>query len=85
MCLGVPGKVVRWISREEPFARAEIEFGGVRREVGMDCVTDAAEGEFVIVHAGVAISRIDAEEAQRVFALVKALGDNEGWSSDARQ
>ena len=79
MCLGVPGKVVRWISREEPFARAEIEFGGVRREVGMDCVTDAAEGEFVIVHAGVAISRIDAEEAQRTLEMLTAMGELESF------
>lgn len=79
MCLGVPGKVVRWISREEPFARAEIEFGGVRREVGMDCVTDAAEGEFVIVHAGVAISRIDAEEAQRTLEMLSAMGELESY------
>jgi len=79
VCLGVPGKVVRWISREEPFARAEIEFGGVRREVGMDCVTDAAEGEFVIVHAGVAISRIDAEEAQRTLEMLSAMGELESY------
>ena len=79
MCLGVPGKVVRWISREEPFARAEIEFGGVRREVGMDCVTDAAEGEYVIVHAGVAISRIDAEEAQRTLEMLSAMGELESY------
>jgi hydrogenase expression/formation protein HypC len=79
MCLGVPGKVVRWISREEPFARAEIEFGGVRREVGMDCVTDAAEGEYVIVHAGVAISRIDAEEAQRTLEMLTAMGELESF------
>jgi len=70
---------VRWISREEPFARAEIEFGGVRREVGMDCVTDAAEGEFVIVHAGVAISRIDAEEAQRTLEMLSAMGELESY------
>ena len=79
MCLGIPGKVVRWIKREETFAQAEIEFDGVRRVCHMACVTDANEGDYVIVHAGIAISRIDAEEAQRVFDELAALGDDEGW------
>lgn len=73
MCLGVPGKVVRWLERREPFARAELEFGAVRREVAMDCVPEALEGDFVIVHAGIAISRIDADEAQRTLEILAAL------------
>ena len=79
MCLGIPGKVVRWIERDETFAQAEVEFDGVRRVCHMACVTDANEGDFVIVHAGIAISRIDAEEAQRVFDELAALDDDEGW------
>ena len=68
MCLGVPGQVVRWVDRDPLFARAEIAFGELRRICHMACVTDAAEGDYVIVHAGLAISRIDAAEARRVFA-----------------
>jgi hydrogenase expression/formation protein HypC len=79
MCLGIPGKVVRWIEREAPFARAEVEFDGIRRVCNMACVTEAAEGDYVIVHAGIAISRVDPEEAQRVFDELAALGDDEGW------
>lgn len=75
MCLGVPGKVVRWIERAEPFALAEVEFAGVCREVGMDCLTDAEVGDYVIVHAGVAISRIDPEEAERTLAMLAQLGE----------
>ena len=67
MCLAVPGKVVRWLDREPLFARAEIEFEGVRRVCHMACVPEAEIGEFVIVHAGVAISRVDAGEAQRIL------------------
>lgn len=83
MCLGIPGKVVRWIERESVFARAEIEFDGVRRVCHMACVTDAAEGDYVIVHAGIAISRVNPQEAQRVFDEIAALGDDEGWSADS--
>lgn len=67
MCLAVPGKVVRWLDREPLFARAEIEFEGVRRVCHMACVPEAEIGEFVIVHAGVAISRVDADEAQHIL------------------
>lgn len=76
MCLGVPGKVVRWIDRDPTFARAEIEFDGVRRECHMACVPEADEGDFVVVHAGIAISRIDAEEAQRVLEDIRRLGED---------
>ncbi len=75
MCLGVPGRVVRWIDRCEPFARAEVEFGGIRREVAMDCVPDAGEGEFVIVHAGVAISIVAADEAELLLAELQRMGE----------
>ena len=79
MCLGIPGKLVRWIERDATFAQAEIEFDGVRRVCHMACVTEANEGDYVIVHAGIAISRIDSEEAQRVFDELAAIGDDEGW------
>ena len=73
MCLAIPGKVVAWLQREPPFAQADVEFGGVRRQVCMACVPEAAEGDFVLVHAGIAISRIDPEEAARVLEILEEL------------
>jgi hydrogenase expression/formation protein HypC len=73
MCLAVPGKVVRWLEREPPFARAEVEFGGVRRPVSMDFLPEAVEGDYVIVHAGVAISRLDPDEAAQVLETLEEL------------
>ena len=75
MCLAVPGKVVRWLDREPLFARAEIEFEGVRRVCHMACVPEAEVGEFVIVHAGVAISRVDADEAQHILHELRNLSE----------
>lgn len=75
MCLAIPGRVVRWIDRDPLFARAEIEFGGVRRICHMACVTDASEGEFVVVHAGVAISRIDEAQARRTLRELASLDE----------
>jgi hydrogenase expression/formation protein HypC len=45
----------------------------------MACVLEAEEGDYVIVHAGVAISRLDPLEARRVFEELARLGDDEGW------
>ena len=73
MCLAVPGKVIRWIDRETPFAQAEVEFEGIRRVCHMACVTDAREGDYVIVHAGVAISRLDEDQAQQTLADLARL------------
>jgi len=67
MCLGVPGKVVEWIDQDPIFGRAIIEFGSVRRECQMACTPDAKIGEYVIVHAGIAIAIIDASEAERTL------------------
>ena len=82
MCLGVPGKVVRWIERDGLFAQAEVEFDGIRRAVHMACVTDAETGDYVVVHAGVAISRVDPIEAQRLFAELARWDEDEGWRTD---
>lgn len=75
MCLAIPGRIVRWIDRDPVFANAEIEFGGVRRVCHMACVTDAAEGDYVIVHAGVAISRLDEVQARRTLEELARLGE----------
>ncbi|WP_044250686.1 HypC/HybG/HupF family hydrogenase formation chaperone [Rhodopirellula sp. SWK7] len=76
MCLGVPGRVVRWINRESNFAKAEVQFSGVRREIHMACVTDANLGDYVIVHAGIAICLVDEVEAEQTLAELKSLGEN---------
>ncbi len=74
MCLGVPGRVTRWIDRDPTFGKAEVEFDGIRRTCHMACVPDATEGDYVIVHAGIAISRIDADEAQRLIEELQQFG-----------
>ncbi|MGE3315185.1 MAG: HypC/HybG/HupF family hydrogenase formation chaperone [Planctomycetaceae bacterium] len=76
MCLAVPGKVVRWIERDSVFARADIDFDGVRRVCGMACVPDAREGDYVIVHAGIAIGRVDAEAAAKTLADLAAIAES---------
>ena len=79
MCLGVPGQIVEWIDRDPTFGRAVVEFGGVRRECHMACVPNVEVGEYVIVHAGIAITRINEQEAQRTLndlAAIDELGES---------
>ncbi|HEV3022456.1 MAG TPA: HypC/HybG/HupF family hydrogenase formation chaperone [Pirellulales bacterium] len=83
MCLAVPGRVVRWIDRDPTFASAEVEFDGVRRNCHMACVPEAQVDDYVIVHAGVAIGRIDVGEAERLLAELAAVGDDDGWNRDS--
>lgn len=78
MCLAVPGKIVKWLDRDPTFARADIEFDGVRRVCSMACVADAEVGDYVIVHAGLAISRIDAGEAGRLLDDLSRLNALDG-------
>lgn len=76
MCLALPGRLVNWIDRDPLFARAEIEFDGIRRVCHMACVTDAIVGDFVIVHAGVAISKVDEAAARRTLEELTAFGSS---------
>lgn len=84
MCLGIPGKVIEFTDHAAPYRQAQIEFDGVRRVCHMACVPDAVIGDYVIVHAGIAITRVDADEAQRVFEVLAALGDDDGWNEESK-
>lgn len=68
MCLGVPGRVERWIDHDPLTGLAEIDFGGVKRACHMACVPEAVEGDFVLVHAGVALTIVDADAAAKTLA-----------------
>lgn len=77
MCLAVPGKLVEWTRRDPPFDTALIEFDGVRRQVSMACLPEAEVGDYCLVHAGIAISRIDAEKAAELLKSLNELGLND--------
>ena len=75
MCLGVPGLVVECLEPAGELAFALVEFAGLRRRICTACVPDVRPGDYVIVHAGIALSLIDAEEAGRVFEYLRAMGE----------
>jgi len=79
MCLGIPGRVVDLFADGE-LPMAKVDFGGLAKSVCMAHVTDARVGDYVLVHVGFALARIDEEGAKRTFELLdelKLLGEIE--------
>ena len=73
MCLAVPGRVVGLHSRDGT-TMADVDFGGVRKDVCCEYVPDVSIGDYVIVHVGFAIQRLDEESAQATLAEFENLG-----------
>jgi hydrogenase expression/formation protein HypC len=83
MCLAVPGKLLD-IQGDDPLERCgRVSFGGVVKEVSLACAPEARPGDYVLVHVGVAIGVIDAEEAEETFRYLRAMGDIEGIEPEA--
>ncbi len=77
MCLAVPGKI---LSKENigGVDIGRVQFGAITRQVALGFVPEAEVGDYVMVHVGFAISRVDAEEAQRTYEILEQLGALEG-------
>ena len=73
MCLAVPGRIVR-IVEADGVPMAEVDFGGVRKDVCLQYVPDATVGEYVVVHVGFAIQHLDEASAQETLANFERLG-----------
>ena len=74
MCLGIPGKVIE-IRDGGPLRMALVDFGGARKEACLAYVPEVQVGEYVIVHVGFAISRLDEEEALRTLEMLRTLDE----------
>ena len=73
MCLAIPGKIAS-ISGEDPLLRTgKVDFGGILKEANLAYVPEAKVGDYVIVHVGFAISRVDEEEARQVFEYLREM------------
>ena len=73
MCLGVPGRVVE-IRREHDVLMGKVEFGGVSKQVCLEHVPDVLPGQYVLVHVGFALSKVDEEEARATLELLERMG-----------
>lgn len=79
MCLGIPGQIVEITDPENNMAKVDVS--GIKRQVNIACVVsdelsaDSLVGEWVLVHVGFAMSRIDPDEAQKTLEMLSELGE----------
>lgn len=74
MCLGVPGRIVEITQND--LRTGKVAFGGIIRDVCLEYVPEAEVGDWVIVHVGFAISRMDEAEAARTLAYLEEMGES---------
>jgi hydrogenase expression/formation protein HypC len=73
MCLGIPGRVMEtYLQNDLPMGK--VEFGGIVKEICLAYTPEARVGDFVIVHVGFAISRVDETEAREIFTYLEEIG-----------
>ena len=75
MCLGVPGRIVQ-IADENGIRMGEVDFGGITRRACLAYVPEAGVGDYVVIHAGFGISKVDAHAARRTLELIEELEPN---------
>lgn len=74
MCLAVPGKIVSIEGTDPAFRTGSVDFCGVRRIVNLAFTPEVVPGDFVLVHVGFALTRIDEEEAARTYKYLAEMG-----------
>jgi hydrogenase expression/formation protein HypC len=74
MCLAVPGRVLRVEDGDPAFRTAYVDFCGVGKTVNLAYTPDVEPGDFVLVHVGFAVSKVDKEEAERIFEDLRQIG-----------
>ncbi|ENO94989.1 MAG TPA: HypC/HybG/HupF family hydrogenase formation chaperone [Thauera phenylacetica] len=70
MCLAIPARIIELLDGDQ----CRVELGGVRKEISLALVDDAAVGDYVIVHVGYALTKLDPEEAAQTLALFAEAG-----------
>jgi hydrogenase expression/formation protein HypC len=73
MCLAIPGKIISVTDGDALSRMGKVDFGGIVKEVCLAFVPEAAIGDYVIVHVGFALSRVEESEAQKVFQYLKEM------------
>ena len=77
MCLGVPGKVISIEDNPLGMTMGKVSFGGITKEVCLAYVPDVQVGDYVVVHVGFAISKLDEKEAKEVFEFLRQMEELE--------
>ncbi|MCL4551267.1 MAG: HypC/HybG/HupF family hydrogenase formation chaperone [Bacteroidetes bacterium] len=75
MCLAIPGKVISIDNSNLELKMAKVDFAGVMKNVCIEWLPDVQTGEYVLVHVGFALNKIDVEDAEKTLADLRAMGD----------
>jgi hydrogenase expression/formation protein HypC len=75
MCLAIPGKIVEIVDVENQIAKVDV--GGVKRNINIGMLDDTRVGDYVLIHVGFAMSKVDEQEAQETLRLLQELGSYE--------
>jgi hydrogenase expression/formation protein HypC len=81
MCLAVPGKIISIDESNPEMKMAKVSFSGVTRVVCIQWLPDAAVGDYVLVHVGFALSKVDEKEAEETLRILREMGDIEEETS----
>ena len=73
MCLAIPGKIIETLE-SDGMRVARVSFGGMVKQVCLEYTPEAVPGDYVLVHVGFALSRIDQEQAERTYKILEELG-----------
>ncbi len=83
MCLGIPGEIVNVRASTGGLRVGDVRFAGIVREVCLECLPEADVGDYVLVHVGFAISKIDRDEAERAYRALDLMGHTKELTADA--
>ncbi|HWC98291.1 MAG TPA: HypC/HybG/HupF family hydrogenase formation chaperone [Candidatus Sulfopaludibacter sp.] len=81
MCLAIPGKIVEF-HENQGVRMSKVDFGGITREACLEYIPDAKLGDYVMVHVGFAISKVDEDEAARTYRYLEEMGQLTEVDSD---
>jgi hydrogenase expression/formation protein HypC len=82
MCLAIPGKIVELVDSENHIAKVDV--GGVKRNVNIGMLDNVGVGDYVLIHVGFAMSKVDEKEAEETLRLLQDLGSLEEELSQFR-
>ena len=81
MCLAVPGKIVSIDESNPELKMAKVNFGGVSRDVCIQWLDDVNIGDYVLVHVGFALNKVDEKDAEETLRILREMGDIEEENS----
>lgn len=73
MCLAIPGKILEIVKEGATDRKGRVSFGGVVKEVNLSFVPDTKPGDYVLVHVGFALSKVDEEEAEKTLEILREM------------